>query len=274
MKSNEKGYALVTGGGAGLGLEIAKLIGAAGYPLILCGRREEALAQGAAECRAAGAPETETVSCDLTRPEEMEKLREAAAGLCSRSGRTLDILVNNAGRGLFGPLAEQDGGELSSMLRLNIEALTILTLALLPELGRGGNGRILNVGSLAAHQPMPFFAAYGATKSYVHNFSLALRSELRGKGITVTLLEPGFIRTGFDEAAGIGSSTYRSFSFRNGMSADAVARRGVRAMFAGKAHVMPGTGNKLSAFFGSLMPETLVAAVLKRSVLGLTGKKE
>ncbi len=274
MNNTKKGYALITGGGAGLGLEIAKLIAAEGYPLILCGRREEILEKGAEVCRDAGSPEAHTVSCDLSHGDGVNLLHRSVTELCSQHDRELEIVVNNAGRGLFGPVAEQESGDLASMLRLNIEALTLLCRLFIPELTRSGSGKILNVGSLAGGQPMPFFAAYGATKSFVHSFSLALRAELRDFGISVTLLEPGFIRTGFDEAAGIGSKKYRSFSFRNGMSAEKVAQKGVQAMFRHKAKVMPGTGNKLSAFFGSLMPETLIAALMKRSVMGLTGKKD
>jgi short-subunit dehydrogenase len=274
MNNTKKGYALITGGGAGLGLEIAKLIAAEGYPLILCGRREEILEKGADVCRGAGAPEVRTVSCDLSQKDGISLLHRSVAELCSQHDRELEMVVNNAGRGLFGPVEEQESGDLASMLRLNIEALTLLCRLFIPELKQSGSGKILNVGSLAGGQPMPFFAAYGATKSFVHSFSLALRAELRGSGISVTLLEPGFIRTGFDEAAGIGSKKYRSFSFRNGMSAEKVAVKGVRAMFRHKAKVMPGIGNKLSAFFGSLLPETLIAALMKRSVMGLTGKKD
>jgi uncharacterized protein len=273
MKSTLKGYALVTGGGSGLGLEIAKQLGGREFSLIICGRRMEPMEKAAELCRSCGAPEVKIVSVDLSRDGEGARLLTEVSSICKTGGRGLEIVVNNAGRGLFGPVTEQEPRDLSSMLRLNVESLALLCRLFLPLIGDHGSGKILNVGSVAGGQPMPFFAAYGASKAFVHHFSLALRAELAGSGVSLTLLEPGFIRTGFDEAAGIGSETYRSFSFRNGMSGEAVAKPAIKALLAGKAKVMPGFGNRASSFLGSFLPHTLIASIMKRSVLGLTGKK-
>ncbi len=274
MESTQKGYALITGGGSGLGLEMAKLLAARSYPLILCGRRKEVLASGAQECLTCGAPKVKIIPCDLVEEGAIERLAEEVSALCTEEDTPLEILVNNAGRGLFGPVIKQNKDDLAAMIKLNIESLANMCRLFVPMLTDRGKGNVLNVGSLAGGQPMPFFAGYGATKSFVHTFTLALRAELYGSGVSVTLLEPGFIRTGFDVAAGIESQKYRSFSFRKGMSADRVARSAVRALLAGKARVIPGFGNQISAFFGALLSDTFLATIMRISVMGLTGKKE
>lgn len=274
MKSTSDETAVITGGGSGLGYEFAKILSQKGYRLILSGRNGQKLMEAAESCLNLGAPSVECVRADLSQREGIEKLVQECKSICSATDSDLSILINNAGSGLFGPLAQQDSQRLVQMLRLNIEAPSILIQELIPMLSQSKQGRILQIGSVAGGQPMPFFAAYGATKSYIHNFSLALRAELKRKNISVSLLEPGFIRTNFDEAAGIESKTYRSFSFRNGMSPERVAKAGIRLLFSGKARSMPGLGNRISAATAKILPDSLIASIMRLSVLKLSGGKD
>src|SRR6056297_2166115 len=166
-----KHYALITGGGSGIGYEFADLLAARGWNLVLVGRSEEKLQQAAEQLSARHAGcDVQTLSSDLAVPGEAERV----AAECGHRELQVKMLINNAGRGLFGPLTEQDPGELLQMLRLNIEALTVLSHRL-----AGSLDYLLNVGSMAGRLPMPRYAAYGASKSYVREFTLALRQELR-----------------------------------------------------------------------------------------------
>ena len=137
------------------------------------------------------------------------------------------------------------------MLNLNIIALTDLTTRFVKQMTDQGYGKILNVGSLAAFQPTPGMAAYGASKSYVMHFTEALHAELKGTGVTATVLNPGVTKTGFVARAGMKSS-----AFAQGSQLDAarVAKAGYDGMFAGKLNVVPGLVNSLMAFGTGLTP--------------------
>lgn len=117
------------------------------------------------------------------------------------AGLRPDLLVNNAGMGDYGEFVESDWSKTEAMIRLNVEALTALTHALVPAMIEGGGGSVIQVSSLASVLPIPDFAVYAATKAYVTSFSEALRLELREHGIRVTALCPGPVHTNFGEVA-------------------------------------------------------------------------
>src|SRR5262249_2869360 len=135
---------------------------------------------------------------DLAKPAAASEL---ASELRSR-GLQIDILVNNAGFGLFAPLDQADGAVLGNMIRVNVGALVDLTRLYLPAMLERDNGAIINVGSIAAFQPVPYMAVYGATKAFVLSFTEALWAETRGTGVRVTALCPGSTETGFFDIAG------------------------------------------------------------------------
>src|SRR5262249_55450005 len=119
------------------------------------------------------------------------------------AGDPVDVLVNNAGVGLYGPVDAQDPTALECMLELNVVALTTLTRLALPEMLRRRRGRILNLASVVAFQPAgPNITGYYATKAYVLSFSRGLAEELKGSGVTVTVLAPGPTDTRFDDQSG------------------------------------------------------------------------
>ena len=142
------------------------------------------------------------------------------------------------------------------MIRVNISALTELTALFLPGLLSRPRGRVLNVGSIAGFQPGPYMAVYYATKAYVNSFSEALAAELRGTGVTVTVLCPGPVATEFAAAAGFREA--RAFSAGQAMGARPVAEAGVRAMRAGRRVVVPGWRNKLLLFLERFTPRGVV----------------
>jgi len=169
--------ALVTGASSGLGEEFAIQIAPRVGTLVLVARREPLLQELADRIRA-GFPHVAVavLAVDLNNAAE----RDALVAILAARGLLPDLLVNNAGLGDYGEFISSDWGKLQSMLSVNIEALTHLTHALVPEMiRRGGGGAIVNVSSLASVIPIPDFAVYAATKAYVTSFSEALRIELR-----------------------------------------------------------------------------------------------
>lgn len=254
-QGTSKGTALVTGASRGIGLELARLLAADGYDLMVVAREGQALERMAGELRAAHGV---AIRCYVTDLSRAGAARELWTDL-EAAHVQMDVLVNNAGFGLYGPLAEQDPDTIAGMLELNVATLTTLTRLALPGMLERRHGRILNLASLAAYQPGgPWMAAYYASKSYVLSFSRALALELRHTGVSVTALCPGPTRTAFESRSGAGNTPlYQGAK----MEAAAVALAGYRAMKRGAAVVIPGRMAKLLAFAGELPPRRVALEV-------------
>lgn len=261
---------LITGASGGIGAELARLFAADGYELILAARGGPGLADLAGELRARRGVSVRVVLVDLAEPGAAERLWADVAG----SDVIVDVLVNNAGVGLYGPVAEQDSAALRRMLELDVATVTMLTRLALPGMLRRGRGRILNVASVAAHQPGgPRMAAYYAAKSFVLSFSRGLSRELAGTGVSVTALSPGPTLTSFEERSGAGQAPL--YRWIPAMSARAVAAAGYRGLLRGRPVVIPGLLAKLMAFAGELPPRRIALEVnrlllkpLRRSTRG------
>jgi hypothetical protein len=256
--------ALVTGASAGIGTELARLL-AADHDLVLVARRAEQLHALAAELKQSHDATCHVLPFDFADPDAPR----AIFGAVSAAGLTLDVLVNNAGFGDLGAFARADLAKMLRIIQVNVSALTELTGLFLPGMLARGRGRVLNVGSIAGFQAGPLMAVYYASKAYVNSFSEALWSELRGTGVTVTVLCPGPVATEF--AAVAGARAARAFSAGQAMSARAVAESGVRAMRAGRRMVVPGWRNKLMLFLERLAPRSAVIAAVKWMMMKRTG---
>jgi hypothetical protein len=239
-------WALVTGASGGLGAELAGRLAARGYRLILTARDAAAL-EGVAE-RIKRAHGTEVV----VEPLDLSVAGSAAALRDRLDHRAIDpaILVNNAGFGLSGPFLENDPARLSRMLQLNIVSLTELSQIFGRRMAALGRGRIMLVASMAAYQPDPLLAAYGASKAYVLSLGEALNVEF-GPSVAVTVLSPGLMDTGFNAASGYETPQ----SLRAMVLTPAkVAEIGLAALFAGKPSVIAGRLNNLMGLLSHVMP--------------------
>ncbi len=240
---------LITGASGGIGADLARIFARNGHDLVLTARSESRLQSLADEIAATGAARPVIVALDLEIPGGADRLAEALDAKALRC----KILVNNAGYGLAGKFAELSGPAQLAMIDLNVRALTEMTARFLPDI-IAARGRILNNASIAAFYAGPGMAAYYATKSYVLSLSQALGFELRGAGVTVTALCPGPTDTGFQERAGLYAPV---FTMMKPMDCMTVARAGYDGLMAGKAVVLPGWFNKLSAFLSSIVPRSL-----------------
>lgn len=259
MGNESRGYALVTGATGGIGREFAARLSRSGWRLVLAGRSEERLAAARAALEGPRAGEAVALKADLSEPGAAERLGAA----CAERGIEVELLVNNAGLGIFGPSVELPSSEVEAMIALNVGALTCLCAVFGRRMRERGGGMILNVGSVAGNLAMPYFASYAASKSYVLSYSLALRAELAGSGVRVSCLLPGYVRTGFDEAAGIESEAYRAFSAKNSLDAGTVARIGLACMERNRPYVIAGARNKVAAFAMGLLPRTALPAIVR-----------
>jgi len=254
-RAMEHRTALVTGASSGIGFELARLLAEDGHDLVLVARDGAKLEGRAQELGAQQHVSVRWQATDLSVPGAAEALWDRL----NVEKVAIDILVNNAGVGLHGPVFAQSPEALARMLQLNVVSLTTLTRLALPGMRERRWGRILNVASLAAHQPGgPGMAAYYASKAYVLSFSRALAREVRGSGVSVTALCPGPTETAFEERAGAsGTLLYRGPR----MSASAVARAGHRGMTRGSSVVVPGVVAKILAFAGELPPRQIALEV-------------
>lgn len=241
---------MITGASSGIGERIALRLAASGHDLVLVARRGDELARVAALAAAAGAA-SETIVADLSQGADVAKVEARILD----TDRPIEILVNNAGYGRFDKLTELDGAGEANEIAVNITALTLLSRAALVVMAPRKRGGILNVASLASFLPFPGFTTYAATKAYVRSFTLALHEEAKPLGVKVTCVAPGFTPTGFQERGGLSqSSGVPSFMLT---SADMVARVALEALRDGRALVVPGWMNALSARFLGLMPSGL-----------------
>jgi short-subunit dehydrogenase len=254
--SEEKMCALVTGASGGIGEELARLLAADQYDLVLVARSRDKLARLAEELGAKHNVTTRVIAKDLADPAAPQEIFDELQA----AGVAVDVLVNNAGFGTYGPFAETDARKELELLQVNVVALTHLTKLFLPGMIARRRGRIMQVASTAAFQPGPLMAVYYASKAYVLSFSEALSNECEGTGVRVSALCPGPTETGFVAAAGMGDS--KLFD-RAVMDARTVAEAGYRGMLAGKPVVIPGFRNNLLARSIGLFPRGLVTKVVR-----------
>jgi short-subunit dehydrogenase len=253
--------ALVTGASAGIGRAFAAGLAARGHDLVLVARDSTRLEELAAQLGAAHGITAEVLAADL--------LTDAGtAAVSARLGdvdQHVDLLVNNAGFGTYGRFAELDVEREVEEVELNVVALLRLTHAALGAMEARGAGAILNVASLAAYQPNPISATYGATKAFVHSFTHAVREEARGTGVTVMLVCPGYTHTEFHDRAGLGPTEVPEFVWQ---SADTVVAAALRDLDRGRSVSIPGMLNQTAAALSSAAP-----AGITRRVAGMVIKR-
>jgi hypothetical protein len=250
--------ALVTGASGGIGRELATLLAADGLDVVLVARSEEDLVELGTRLQTDYGVTATVVVKDLANPDSPAEIEAALAD----RGIEIDVLVNNAGFATYGRFLDTDLDTERDELEVNVVAVTDLTKRFLPGMVERGDGRVLNVASVAAFQPGPLMAVYYASKAYVLSFSEALATELDGTGVTVTALCPGPTDTGFASRAEMGHSKLMQGDLQD---PTAVARAGLRGMRAGEAVVVPGVRNKLLTVAVRLLPRGVVRSIVKRA---------
>jgi short-subunit dehydrogenase len=234
-------FVLVTGAASGIGTELARGLARRGYGLLLVDVLGDELEVVASELRFEHGVEVGTHVCDLTVNARRNELTELALA----SERELTGLCNNAGIMSYGPFHELPYKRERAMVELNATAVHHLCGALLPLLVERGRGAILNTASMAANQPLPNAATYAATKAFVHSFSEALHTELRGTGVSVTSLQPNATATKLPEHAGLSDEAIAIPGFL-WASPKAVAEAGIEGMLSGRRTVTPGVVNRIA----------------------------
>jgi len=243
-------WALVTGASAGIGWALAEQLAAGGANLVLTARRIDRLQKLAADLTSAHGVRTEAFAADLTRPEAPDAIRAFTEG----KRLHIELLINNAGFGVYGYTHEIDESRLLDMVQVNCSAVVRLTRIYLPAMVQRRGGDILIVASTAAFQPVPFIAAYAATKAFDLIFAEGLAEEVRGFGVRVCALCPGSTNTEFQQVA-----RQPDRAFRYAETAAKVARVGLEGLALGKSSVISGGRNRWMVFGERFAPRSFVA---------------
>jgi len=203
------------------------------------------------------------VPCDLADPRQVQAGAQAVLRHLREADDGPVLLINNSGFGSFGPFSERDLDHQLSMIDVNVRAMVQMTGLLLPLLRERG-GAVMNIASTAAWQPTPYMATYGATKAFVLSWSLALHEDLRRDGVHVIAVCPGPTESNFHRRAGFDAPPIEGW----GETAEAVARKALRALMRQRTFMVSGTGNKCVAALACRLPKAwqapIAAAVLRR----------
>ncbi len=256
MAEPQRQWAVVTGASSGLGVALAAALARRGSNLVLVARREAPMRELAAKLQHDHGVETIVEAMDLSEPGSAVALQQRL----DAQGIEVGILVNNAAFGLSGAFIDQDPARLRAMLQLDIVTVTELTHGFAQRMAARGGGRILLVASIAAYQPTPALAAYGAAKAYVLSLGESLNVELAPK-VAVTVLAPGLMDTEFHAVAGFKPT---GPLMRTILAPADVAAIGLDAMFAGRPSVTAGRLNKVIVLGGRLLPRSVSAKMAHR----------
>ncbi len=256
MFSYAEKTALISGASSGIGEAFAHILAARGMNLVLVARSADklrALAQALSEQHGIRA---DVVPADLCREGAAQEVYQRTQAL----GVPVDLLVNNAGFGTYGGFDTLTSEREHEEIMLNVTALVDLTHAFVPAMRERKEGGVINVASIAAFQPLPYHAVYGASKAFVLSFSLALWAEYRKLGVRVVALCPGPTATNFftilgaDEMPMMGSMHTPA----------AVVMTGLRALEQGRPYAVEGRRNAFGAQLTHMTPLALTTRVFAK----------
>ena len=247
---------IVTGASDGIGLEVTRQAVAQGADVLMVAWGETKLRNAAAALDGPG--KVEIASLDLSDAAALESF----LGRLDARGYLPDVLVNNAGQGVSGAFVDTDWARIDQMLRLNMNASARLSHWAARGMKARRSGAIVNMSAAVATRPVPYFAAYAASKAFVNNLSQAMDSELRAHGVSVSAIHPPAVRTSFADAAKADlNSTLVSKLFPN-VGPATVARAVLRAADQHRRSVMVGPVAGIVMATAPIMPRGLDLAFM------------
>ncbi|MBD1362471.1 SDR family oxidoreductase [Mucilaginibacter sp. ZT4R22] len=251
-----KEYILLTGASSGIGYEMANQLAAKGLNLILVARTETKLQQMQAELINKYGILVQYFVADLSDVNAAKDLYKKV----QQENLLVTHLVNNAGVGNYGNFTETSLEEELSMIQLNISSLVVLTKLFAKDMVSRKSGRIMNVASVVAFLPMPYFSVYSATKAFVKAFSETLDAELDGTGVTITSLYPGTVDTGFTTNEMQSTNLHKT----KPMHPKEVAVQGVKHLLEGNGKKVVGFQNWFNSKLPGFVPDSIMMKIKKK----------
>lgn len=255
-----KEYILITGASSGIGYEMAIQLAEQKKNLILVARSQDKLRKLTAELKAIYGISVEYIIKDLSVTENAFALYDEI----QKRNLIVTALVNNAGVGTYGEFTKTSMDEELKMINLNISSLVILSKLFVKEMVARKSGRIMNIASLMAFLPFPYYSVYSATKSFVLAFTETLAAELEGTGVVVTALCPGPIDTGFYNEDMLKTKMIKS---NKPVHPEEVAEAGVKLLLHGKGKKIVGSMNWFLSNLPRITPDFFMMKI-KKSLAG------
>lgn len=246
--------AVVTGASSGIGAAIARSLAVRGFDLVVVARRADRLTALQQELQSSCGVTVDVVAADLASRDGADVVARAL------DGKVVDVIVNNAGAGWVGVFGDAPADRQLEIVDINCRALIALTRAFLPKMLARRHGHIVQIASVAGFMPGPRASTYYASKAFVVSHSEALRHELKGTGVDVTLVCPGPVDTEFQRSSGVKGRMGGAVA----MSDVDVAEASVEGMLAKRFLVVPGLPNRALVLLTRFLPRSVSAALVDR----------
>lgn len=243
-------FALITGASKGIGLAIAKELAAKKINVLLVARNAAQLSNAANELKKQYGVEAFYLAVDLSEPDSPQKIYD----WCTVHNYSVNILVNNAGYGISGAFDTHSANEHIAMINVNVIAVLRLIALFTPSMRQQKKSYILNIGSSAAYQSVPYLSTYAASKAFIVNFSRALQYELRKTNIAVSVVSPGVTETDFSITAQVPEKGMKAAK-KVSMTPESVAKIAVSNLFKKKTETLTGFITNFTVFFVKLLPK-------------------
>jgi short-subunit dehydrogenase len=253
-----KKYALITGASKGFGRLLALEFARQKINVVLISLPNENVQYVAKECEKLGV-EADSYETDLTDHQELLKMTDWA-----NKNFNINILINNAGSGGTQSFYKSDLSYIENLIQINVAAVSIITHQLLPNLLKQKKSYILNISSMAAIIPIGYKTVYSATKRYIQHFSLALHHELKGTGVSVSVVLPGPMKTNSEITERI--VKLGSLGTIGLVCPKRAARVSISRLFRKKPFILVGRQNYINRFLLSLMPPNLCMKWMTRAL--------
>lgn len=251
------GYALVTGASSGIGWHFARELAKRGYSIVAVSNQPELLETLKTELSHDFSVQVFIIEADLARHDAATHVFD----ICEQNRLEVQVLVNNAGLLLFGEAVELEIRKVEELLQLHMVTPALLCRLFGAQMAERGEGYILNVSSISAVMPYPYISYYGPSKAFLRDFSRALRTELKPRGVGVTCLLPGATATALYDPKVVNVP----LTLRLGVmkKPESVAKAGLRGLFAGRAEVVHGFFNKIIVSLLPFLPHIVIRAIFR-----------
>jgi hypothetical protein len=256
-----KSYALITGGSQGIGKAYALELARRGRGILLVALPDEKLGAAEREIKSRYRVDAHSLAVDLAEKTAPERVHD----WCRKNGYAVDILINNAG--LAGAAVfDQSSLEYSDIrILVNVRAMVLLCRLFIPELKKLPRAYILNTGSLSAYYSIPYKSVYSASKAFVLNFSRAVREELRGTSVSVSVVNPNGVYTNEGTFGRI--NAHGAMGRLTAVSAEELAKAAIDGMFRGRAVIIPKWANRFLLLLHNILPAGLEQRILRKEFM-------